>query len=528
MAATMPSHIPRTTEPDHLVTVLRPWSRRLLLQQTIMWALGGLISGLCIASLLLLGARLFPWATAPYWAAGCILVCTLMTIGYSIWDRPSLVTTAHQIDRRLVLHDRVSTAWELRTQSSPFTNLQLQNTLTHLQAHTPGQTISLQPRRITLATITGILVLLTLLYFLPNPMQSILQQRAALHAQITKQISTIDKIRQNVQKQPDLSDADKKQLDQTLHDVETQLQHAQNETDAQQALANAQAKINQLHDPQASAKLQSQVDAGKSLQSSNNSGAQALGQALAKNDPQGVDKALQKISSQANSLSNGQRQQLAQDLEQAANQSNQSSQLSSSLHQLAKSLTDGDTSEVSDATKAVSSSAQQTQTTQNQENTLNQTSQDLQQAANNLAAANNNTNQGQGQNQNQGQSPNQNQGQGQNQKQGQGQNPNQNQGQGQSQNQGQGQGHGNGNGQNGGGKQQGKSEQVYVQGQNGQGTSTESNGGSGNVQSGSNVPYSQVIQHYNQQAHDAIDNSNVSPNLKDAVHNYFDNLEGQQ
>ncbi len=40
-------------------------------------------------------------------------------------------------------------------------------------------------------------------------------------------------------------------------------------------------------------------------------------------------------------------------------------------------------------------------------------------------------------------------------------------------------------------------------------------------------PTLQVIAHYDQMAHDAIDNSDISPDLKDLVHQYFDSLEGQ-
>jgi len=57
---------------------------------------------------------------------------------------------------------------------------------------------------------------------------------------------------------------------------------------------------------------------------------------------------------------------------------------------------------------------------------------------------------------------------------------------------------------------------------------TQTNDNNGVVQPGKAVPYSQVIQDYNQMAHDAIDNSNVSPSEKDLVHSYFDTLEGQK
>jgi len=67
-----------------------------------------------------------------------------------------------------------------------------------------------------------------------------------------------------------------------------------------------------------------------------------------------------------------------------------------------------------------------------------------------------------------------------------------------------------------------------VPGQIGSGSSTQSNDGNNSVvQNGSSVPYSQVVERYKQMAHDAIDNSDISPDLKDLVHGYFNTLEGQ-
>ena len=69
---------------------------------------------------------------------------------------------------------------------------------------------------------------------------------------------------------------------------------------------------------------------------------------------------------------------------------------------------------------------------------------------------------------------------------------------------------------------------LFVPGQIGSGNSTQSNDGNNSVvQNGSSIPYSQVIERYKQMAHDAIDNSDISPDLKDLVHGYFNTLEGQ-
>ena len=66
-------------------------------------------------------------------------------------------------------------------------------------------------------------------------------------------------------------------------------------------------------------------------------------------------------------------------------------------------------------------------------------------------------------------------------------------------------------------------------GQIGQGNSQQTpDNNTGVVESGNQVSYQQVIEQYNQMAHDAIDNSNIAPDLKDLVYNYFNTLEGQQ
>ncbi len=79
------------------------------------------------------------------------------------------------------------------------------------------------------------------------------------------------------------------------------------------------------------------------------------------------------------------------------------------------------------------------------------------------------------------------------------------------------------------GSKTGKSEQVFVPGQVNSGNSTiTSNGDSGTVQQGTSVSYAQVLAQYVQMAHDAIDNSNIPPDLKSLISGYFNSLNGQK
>jgi hypothetical protein len=217
---------------------------------------------------------------------------------------------------------------------------------------------------------------------------------------------------------------------------------------------------------------------------------------------------LQNLSSQLHTMTPAQRAQLAQQIERAANQAQNNPQLSSALHQLAKAVTDGNPGEVSDATKNLESTAVQDNSNQASTDSIDQASQSLQNAANALASTTDNSN---GQNASQSKTP------------GQGQNP------GQTKASGQGQGISGQSGQNNTNNNTGKNEQVFVPGQVGSGTSNISvDGSTGTVQSGKPVPYSQVIAQYSQMAHDAINNSNIPPDLKNLIQDYFNSLERRQ
>lgn len=539
MATLMPSRLAAITQ-EHLdsesvISALRPWRRRLSLQQMLRWTLWGIIMGLLVACIMLLIARITPWDNANAWAIGLVIVSTLSALAMALWRRPSLSHTARVTDRNLSLHDRLSTAWELRDQSAPLAKLQRHDALKQLQKHTPAKTLSLQPQRSTTLFFLLVAACFVLLLVLPNPMTTVLKQQAAFQAHIAKQIASIEQVRQNLSQQSSLSPTQQQKISQILQNLENKLQQAKTSTQAQQALAQAQAQLNQQRNPQAGNQAQANAAASSALQSSNNANLKALGNALASNDSKQVSQALQKLGSQINKMSPQQKTQLAQQLENAANQANQDQALSSALHQAAKAVADGNQSEVNDAAHALQSATAQNATTQAKENSINNASQSLQQVANNLAASTDGSNnqnqeqtqQAQGQQgQGQGQQAQQGQGQGQ---QGQSQQAQQGQSQGQGQGTGQGQGQGKGtgssNGNNGTGNS--KNEQVTIPGQISSGSSTQSaDNNTGIVQTGDSVPYSQVIQQYNQMAHDEIDNSNISSDQKDLVHNYFNQLEG--
>src|SRR2546430_17370779 len=84
---------------EQLSTALRPWHRRLALQQTLSWTGRGIITGLILACLLLLISRLILiWQGGPrsgeapplQWAVGISMGCLVFSSCAANLDRASL------------------------------------------------------------------------------------------------------------------------------------------------------------------------------------------------------------------------------------------------------------------------------------------------------------------------------------------------------------------------------------------------------------------------------------------------------
>ena len=502
-----PTIAPDENAGESFIKNLHPWRRRLWIQQISGWIEYGVIISMICACIFLLISRFVPWPSAPYWSIGITVGILLCAVGGAIWSRPSFARSAHYIDTQLALQDRISTALELHDDSMSIAVLQRRDALRQLGKHSPAATISLRPGRIR-SLIFGIAAIaLLVLILVPNPMNIFLQQQAALQARLNRQIAAINQTRLMIDNQATISAQERAIIDKILRDALARLQQSSNQEQAQQGLGQAQSQLNQLRDPKATQKAQASANASASLQNSSNANLSNTGKALASGDSKALNNSLQNLTSQIANMSPAQRAQLAQQLERASSMGQNNPQLSSALHQLAKAVADGNSSEISDASKSLESAASQDSANSATNKSIDQASQSLQNAANALATS---TDSSTSQTGNQNQIP------------GQGKNP------GQTIAPGQGQGISGQSGQNNTNNNSGKNEQVFVPGQVGSGTSNISvDGSTGTVQSGNSVPYSRVIAQYAQMAHDAIQDSNIPPDMKNLIQDYFNSLEGR-
>src|SRR5205823_548564 len=210
-----------------------------------------------------------------------ILLCA---IGAALWYRPSFSRSAHYIDSQLALHDRMSTALELRHNSTPISVMQRRDAIRQLRKHAPAVTISLGPGRVRLLAFGVATIVIAVLVLIPNPMNTLLQQQAALQARLNRQIAAINQTRSVIDNQTSISPQERSLIDKILRDALARLQQSSSQEQAQQSLAQAQAQLNQLRDPQASQKAQARANASSSLQNSSNANVSNTGKALASGD----------------------------------------------------------------------------------------------------------------------------------------------------------------------------------------------------------------------------------------------------
>src|SRR5436305_603009 len=129
-------------EGERFIENLQPWRRRLWIQQILLWTEYGIIISTICACFLLLISRIIPWSTSTYWAIGSTIGILLCAIGAALWYRPSFSRSAHYIDSQLALHDRMSTALELRHNSTPISVMQRRDAIRQLRKHAPANASS--------------------------------------------------------------------------------------------------------------------------------------------------------------------------------------------------------------------------------------------------------------------------------------------------------------------------------------------------------------------------------------------------
>jgi hypothetical protein len=190
-----------------------------------------LAAGLLVAGLIAAAARLWPLLALPWLLAlaGLWPLVGLMTALSIVWLWPrSPLARARFFDRRLDLRERISTAVEIQQGAiavpESMAREQLADALNAAQEADPAAAIPLRidirdwfPAVISLALLAAAL-------WLPNPMQDVLAERAAVREALEGQVEVLEALAEEIAADPRLSEADQQELLEILDGTVVKLQ----------------------------------------------------------------------------------------------------------------------------------------------------------------------------------------------------------------------------------------------------------------------------------------------------------------
>jgi hypothetical protein len=530
---------------DNLRIYLARFRRRLRLRNGWLLAQRTLWLALAVAAGVQLFGRLWPLERLGLWTLIPLAGWLVAVLGASLLKPLPPLRVARRVDAELDLKERLSTAvvFNLSTfqrsnlstfQHSNLFTLQRQDALAIARAVQPRRAFPLRWLRRPLLVAAVFAVAAVALALLPNPMDAVLEERAAIARAAEQEAQAIEKLRQEVEQAQELSPEEREALLRQLAELAEQLRA--NPGDREEALADLSRVEEALRE-----KIDPNVDARRAALEALSRQLQAL------TGQEDAEEALEKLAEELAQMDTAEREALARSLAQMAAHAAQSGDpsLAQALAQMAQAAQTGD-DDADAASQAAQSAAEAMARAQGEladQEALQQVLGQLQASRQAVAGA--------------GQSQMAAEGSG------------QGEGQGQGQGDGEGQGQGQGQGQPGGGggtqadtlppaRRSGRpgdprgegepgavgelDDQVYVPWERRPGSSDqvsitgpEAGEGETQVRERQNplpgapgealVPYHQVYYDYLDAAHRIMERSAIPSGLRDYVRDYFSQLE---
>lgn len=333
------------TPRSELVLILAPIRRRLRWLDLWQRAQDTFWLPISIALVIQIIGRLIPLEAlalltfAPFllWAGG---VCA-----YELGKPFPMMRAAQRVDLALGLRERLSTALAFEGKNwdaaNPlFVPLQRADALRVAAAIQPSSAFPLRWKSRSWRLNAALLLALALALFLPNPMESVLQQRAAVRQEAQRQAQAIEELRQQIAQQSTHSAPEQEQLLRQLEELAEKLRR--NPGDFEQALADLSSLEKTLmtqQDSQAFGQYMLLESLARRLSALTKRPMDPQAQAA-----EALSQALADIAARAPKLDNASRQEMASQLAQMAAQSSMAgaNDLAQSLSTLAQALQNGD------------------------------------------------------------------------------------------------------------------------------------------------------------------------------------------
>lgn len=219
---------------------LSPVRRRVRLQHGLTGLCWGLLAQTAFSVVILVLSFFFPWEKRDAWfLAGLALPFLGLFVGL-LW--PVSYLQAARIADGNGLKERAQTAWSLRDRQDDMARLQRQDAITHLQTmpRIPVR-ISAKPLIAAGACLAAALVL----FFIPNPQDAVLRQRADLRQKLEKPAEALEKAADKLEESA-LDKRTVQELRRLLGDLARQTRQARDEREALTQVSQAQQRMEKL------------------------------------------------------------------------------------------------------------------------------------------------------------------------------------------------------------------------------------------------------------------------------------------
>jgi hypothetical protein len=298
----------------------------------------GAVVALALFSLVLVVGWVVPWPEAELrpWAAQLALPPLIAALILGLWPSGHH-HRASALDRRLGFGDRLATAWAYRASYQSIVRLQRADAIARLARRSPRADLKWRPNRIELGALAASALVAVLLLVVPSPQQAVLDRQAAEQVAVEQAAQRLDVLRQQAVSAPSLTPDQARQLDELLRQAQAELNRTRTQQEANAALARAEGQLSdKLGDPNAELRDEALTAMSETLAAEPRT--QALADALRQENADAASDALKAIATQADQLSDIERQALSRALQRAANVGRSEPRSASALRDAAQAI----------------------------------------------------------------------------------------------------------------------------------------------------------------------------------------------
>lgn len=365
---------------------IRRWNTRLRLVRSLIWVPRGLLLGVLFGLMVAGISRLRPWLL-PEEILQNALIAVALTGFFSaaliwLWPRRQLAS-ARDFDLRFELKERMSTAIELLTGVifAPMELMQLQLEDARIAANRTKHTewLPLRVKWLEIGALLIAILLLVLSITLENPFtQNVLEQQA-LQEELQERQEELREASESVEDDASLSE---QQVEELTEPIDEAIEALENEDISQQEavaeLTQAEQELREMgEDGMNTDEREAFQSAGEQLRASPPS--EQLGEAMENRDLEEAAQETEELSNDLNNLDEQDRQELADQLESAADALQETNpELADQLREAAEALREGDIEAAEQALQeAAETLNEQSQANQQQADAARQLQQDV-------------------------------------------------------------------------------------------------------------------------------------------------------